>query len=250
MTAPHVVGVIPARIASVRLPAKPLADICGKPMIQHVYEAARQAQSLSEVLVATDDEGIASVVAQFGGTPVLTPPECPSGTDRIAAALRGRRAHAVVNIQGDEPLMNPATIDRCVDALLSDPTAAVSTPMVAFPEGIEPEEPAVVKAVADARGYALYFSRSVIPNISRADQPHLARRALRKHLGLYAYRREALETFVLMPPSRLELLEKLEQLRFLEAGFPIRLVEVTHDAVSVDTPEDLDRVRTLMAARI
>jgi 3-deoxy-manno-octulosonate cytidylyltransferase (CMP-KDO synthetase) len=241
-----VIGVIPSRYASVRLPAKPLALICGKPLVQWVWEAARQARTLDELLVATDDDRIASVVRGFGGIAVMTSPDCPSGTDRIAAALSGRAGDIVVNIQGDEPLMAAANIDACVEALRADAQAAVSTPMVRISDPAEIEAPHVVKVVHDAAGYALYFSRSPIPNTLRASEAERAEVPVMKHLGLYVYRRDALEKFVALPASRYERVEKLEQLRFLENGYRIRMVEVAHDSVSVDTPEDAARVEAIL----
>jgi 3-deoxy-manno-octulosonate cytidylyltransferase (CMP-KDO synthetase) len=242
-----VIGVIPSRYASVRLPAKPLAKICGKPLVQWVWEAAVRAKSLDEVMVATDDERIAEVVRAFGGAVAMTPPECPSGTDRIAAAIAGSDAEIVVNIQGDEPLMNAANIDACVEALAADSDAAVSTPMVAMSDPADFTAPHVVKVVQDARGYALYFSRAPIPDWTRlSPEERDAAPKPMKHLGLYVYRRAALEAFVKMPPSRYEVVEKLEQLRFLEAGYRIRMVEVAHDSIGVDTPEDVAAVERIL----
>ncbi len=245
-----VIGVIPSRYASVRLPAKPLVSICGKPLVQWVWEAASRASSLDAVLVATDDARIQAVAEGFGARVAMTPPECPSGTDRIAAAVSGMDADIIVNIQGDEPLMSAANIDACVKALVDDPDAAVSTPMVPLRNPADFEAKHVVKVVSDEGGYALYFSRAPIPDRSRAgadDEPEGAPLAM-KHLGLYVYRREALEQFVQMPPSRYERMEKLEQLRFLEAGYLIRMVEVAHDSIGVDTPEDVRAVEAAMAA--
>jgi 3-deoxy-manno-octulosonate cytidylyltransferase (CMP-KDO synthetase) len=246
-----VIGVIPSRYASVRLPAKPLAKIGGKMLVQWVWEAAAAARTLSEVMVATDDERIADAVTGFGGRVEMTSPECPSGTDRIAQAVGGTDAEVVVNIQGDEPLMDPSNIDACVNALLADPAAAVSTPMVALRDADDYRAIHVVKVVSDAAGYALYFSRAPIPDRSRAgegDGEPGAPLAM-KHLGLYVYRRAALEAFVKMPPSRYERLEKLEQLRFLEAGHRIRMVEVAHDSIGVDTPDDVRAVEAVLAGR-
>ena len=246
-----VVGVIPSRYASVRLPAKPLVKIGGKMLVQWVWEAASAAKTLSEVLVATDDERIAAAVRAFGGRIAMTSPECPSGTDRIAQAVAGNDAGIIVNIQGDEPLMSPDNIDACVNALIADPKASVSTPMVPLHSEADYRAIHVVKVVSDADGCALYFSRAPIPDRSRAsdgDSDPGAPLAM-KHLGLYVYRREALEAFVQMPPSRYERLEKLEQLRFLEAGHRIRMVEVSHDSIGVDTPDDVRAVEAVLAER-
>jgi 3-deoxy-manno-octulosonate cytidylyltransferase (CMP-KDO synthetase) len=244
-----VIGVIPSRYASVRLPAKPLVRIGGKPLVQWVWEAALRAKSLDELFVATDDERIASVVESFGGKVAMTSPDCPSGTDRIAAAVADRPCDIVVNIQGDEPLMAAENIDACVRALVADTKAAVATPMVALRNEADICAPHVVKVVYDALGYALYFSRSPIPNTVRASEAERERAPIMKHLGLYVYRRSALENFVRMPPSRYEQVEKLEQLRFLEAGYKIKMVEVPHDSIGVDTPEDVAAVEKLLRSR-
>ena len=244
------VGVIPSRYASVRLPGKPLVAIAGKPLVQWVWEAARRATTLDEVHVATDDERIAEAVRGFGGSAIMTSPECPSGTDRIASALAGREADIVVNIQGDEPMMNPATVDACVCALTEDPEAAVSTAMVPILDEADYRSPNVVKVVCDSRGYALYFSRAPIPDVSRvAAAGRCGAPCAMKHLGLYVYRREALEALVKMPASRYEQLEKLEQLRFLEAGYRIRMIEADHDSVGVDTAEDVRAAEAVLAGR-
>ena len=242
-----VIGVIPSRYASTRLPGKPLVSIAGKPLIQWVWEAASKAESLSEIIVATDDERIATVVREFGGKAVMTSPDCASGTDRIAEAVRGMEADVVVNIQGDEPLMSAANIDACVNTLLDDLDASVCTPMIPIDNDGDYRAMHVVKVVTDARDYALYFSRAPIPDVSRLDETErIHPGTAMKHLGLYVYRRQALEEFVTMPPSRYELKEKLEQLRFLEAGYLIRMVEVANDSIGVDTPEDAAAVEVLL----
>jgi 3-deoxy-manno-octulosonate cytidylyltransferase (CMP-KDO synthetase) len=246
-----VVGVIPARYASTRLPAKPLHFIAGKPLVQWVWEAASRATTLSELVVATDDERIAEVARGFGAQVALTPAECPSGTDRVAAAVAGRGADIAVNIQGDEPLMPAENIDACVRALLDRPEAAVSTPMVPLHDEGDLAAPHVVKVVTDSHGWALYFSRSPIPNRSRLSptEAAAAQPLAMKHLGLYVYRRDALEAFVAMKPSRYEVIEKLEQLRFLEAGYRILMVTVAGDSIGVDTPADAAAVEQILAAR-
>jgi len=251
-----IVGIIPARFASTRLPGKPLSDIHGKPMIQHVYERASRARSLDLVLVATDDERIASAVRGFGGEVVMTSPHHASGTDRLAEASRATEAAIVVNVQGDEPLVDPSSIDAAVAALLGEldaPMATLSRPLTDVGEMMSP---AVVKVVVDARGDALYFSRSPIPYLRTADggpieaaRAAVARGIARKHVGLYVYRREALLRFASLPPSPLEQAEGLEQLRALHHGMRIRVASLpaSADAVAVDTPEDLERVRALLA---
>jgi len=237
----RVVAVIPARFSSSRFPGKALADIAGKPMIQWVYERASQARRVSRVIVATDDERILEAVRAFGGEAVMTSPEHPTGTDRVAEVVERLLPHeeAIVNVQGDEPLIDPSEIDAAVEALSSDPDADMST--LASP--IESEEvfrnPNAVKVVCDRRGYALYFSRSPIPfyrGEGRPPQPLL-------HVGLYCYRREALLRLVRLPRSPLEEAESLEQLRALENGMRIKVALVPHHEPGVDTPEDLERVR-------
>ncbi len=250
-----IVAIIPARFASTRLPGKPLADIHGKTLVQRVWERARAARRPGRVVVATDDERIASVVRGFGGEAVMTSPDHPTGTDRLAEAAGTLGARIVVNVQGDEPMLDPRGVDAAVDALCDDAEADISTLSLPLVEAAEMLTPSVVKVVADARGYALYFSRAPIPHVRRgaaADWPASAQAAVdrglaRKHVGLYAYRRDALLRFASLPPSPLEEAEGLEQLRALHHGFRIRVVPVEGDAgVAVDTPEDLERVRALL----
>jgi len=249
---PIVAAIIPARYASTRLPGKPLADIGGKPLIQWVVEKAGSCERIDRVYVATDDQRILDAVLGFGGQALMTSQSCRSGSDRIAEALERVECDIVVNIQGDEPMMAPETIDRAIEALERDPDCQVSTAAVPLYDREEWESPHAVKVVTDGRGYALYFSRSPIPNRSRSG-PDLVSAGSRpvwglKHLGLYVYRRRALEEFVAWPPSHLEQVEKLEQLRFLDHGYRIRVVETPWDSVGVDTPEDLERVRALLAS--
>ena len=248
---------IPARFGSTRLPGKPLSDIHGKPMIQHVHERVRRARRPDRVLVATDDERIAAVVRGFGGEVVMTSREHATGTDRLAEAARSTDAEIVVNVQGDEPLVDPEGIDAAVDALARGPGLDISTLSLPLRDVEEMLSPSVVKVVSDARGEALYFSRSPIPHVrqgasgdARAAAEAAVQRGLaRKHVGLYVYRRESLLRFAALPPSPLEAAEGLEQLRALEHGMRIRVVEREGAAgPAVDTPEDLERVRALMAA--
>jgi len=251
-----IVAIIPARFASTRLPGKPLSDIHGKTMIERVYERARAARRPDRVVVATDDARIADVVRSFGGEVVMTSPAHPTGTDRLAEAAAGMEAEVVVNVQGDEPMLDPAGIDAAAGALLEDatlPMATLSLPLVRIEEMLAPS---VVKVVADASGHALYFSRSPIPHVRLPGPPDarasaeaaLARGLARKHVGLYAYRREALLRLASLPPSPLEEAEGLEQLRALHHGMRIRVVPVDGEGgVAVDTPEDLERVRALLS---
>jgi 3-deoxy-manno-octulosonate cytidylyltransferase (CMP-KDO synthetase) len=242
-------GVIPARYGAQRFPGKPLALIAGKPLVQHVYEQARQAR-LDAVVVATDDPRIADAVRAFGGDVAMTSPDCPSGTDRAAVVARGRDCDLIVNIQGDEPLMRPEMIDQLVDGLAADPQC----PMATLARRIESTDvltnPNAVKVVFAKNGNALYFSRFAIPFVRDGwsawcsfEAPHF------KHLGIYAYRREFLLTFVAMPQSVLEKSEKLEQLRALENGYAIKVLVTPYDSVGVDTPEDVTIVEGLLLTR-
>ncbi|OPZ88068.1 MAG: 3-deoxy-manno-octulosonate cytidylyltransferase [bacterium ADurb.Bin429] len=244
-----IVGIIPARYASTRFPGKPLADLGGRPMIQHVYERACRAKSLEEVVVATDDERIADAVRKFGGEVVMTSPDHPTGTDRLAeVAKRLSAAEIVVNIQGDEPLISPVVIDAVVTPLREDPAIPMSSAMAPMPEAVRAWDSNVVKVVCDLQGMALYFSRSPIPNPREGVS---GPGPWKRHYGLYAYRREFLLAFTSFSIGPLEKLEQLEQLRALEHGFKIKMVEMEDDSsVGVDTPEDLDRVRAILEARL
>ena len=239
-----VLGVIPARFHSTRLAGKPLADILGKPMIQYVYETARKARTLDTTVVATDDERIAYAVEQFGGQAVMTRSDHQSGTDRVAEVAAGSEAPIVVNIQGDEPLLDPKMIDECVQSLIDNPDAGMSTVMKRVGEEAF-QDPGVVKVVRDARGRALYFSRSLIPY----PRTRPADFAVFEHLGLYAYTKNCLLRLAQLPPTRLEKIEGLEQLRALENGIPIHVVETncTGELVSVDTEADLEHVREILS---
>jgi 3-deoxy-manno-octulosonate cytidylyltransferase (CMP-KDO synthetase) len=251
-----IVAIIPARFASTRLPGKPLSDIHGKPMIQHVYERTAQARLVDRVLVATDDERVAATVRAFGGDAVMTSVRHASGTDRLAEAIETCEGDVVVNVQGDEPMLDPQWIDQAIEPMQQDSALSVSTLSLPLGDVEEMMSPSVVKVVANLRGEALYFSRSPIPYV-RLDPPGsladaaaaaLKKGLARKHVGLYAYRREALLRFARLPPSPLETAEGLEQLRALQDGMKIRVVETDGRAgVAVDTPEDLERARGLMA---
>jgi 3-deoxy-manno-octulosonate cytidylyltransferase (CMP-KDO synthetase) len=248
-----IVAMIPARFASTRLPGKPLSKIHGKPMIQHVHERVSRAQSVGRVLVATDDERIAAVVRGFDGEAVMTSTSHATGTDRVAEAASAIQAEIIVNVQGDEPMLDPAAIDASVEPLLQDASLPITTLSLPLRDRDEWLAPSVVKVVVDAEGNALYFSRSPIPHVrssggggAKSDRPQdLAR----KHVGLYAFRRSALLRFAALSPAPLERAEGLEQLRALHHGLRIRVVPIVGpDNVAVDTPEDLVRVRELMAA--
>ncbi len=240
-----IVGIIPSRYASQRLPAKSLADIHGKPMVQRVYERAKQSRLLTDVIIATDDERIASVVRKFGGKAVMTAPEIQSGSDRVAFVARGLDADIIVNVQGDEPLIEPAMIDQTIQLLIDDDTAVVGTAVKKITSLDELLTPNVVKVVIDKNNYALYFTRSLVPFIRDSqevtDWP--TRAVFYKHFGIYVYRGSFLQRYASLPSTPLEQAEKLEQLRILENGFRIKVGITEFDSIPVDTQEDLDRVR-------
>jgi 3-deoxy-manno-octulosonate cytidylyltransferase (CMP-KDO synthetase) len=249
----RIAAVIPARFASTRLPGKPLADIHGQPMIRRVLERVRLARRLQRVLVATDDERIAAVVREAGGEAVMTSRSHRSGTDRLAEAAASLEADVILNVQGDEPLIDPAPLDALAAAMQDDAAIAMGTLAVPLRSLDDMLAPAVVKVTVDQRGDALYFSRSPIPHVRvptgdarAAAQLAVERGLARRHLGVYAYRRETLLTFASWPEAPLEAAEGLEQLRALHHGVRIRVVDVAGDGgVAVDTPEDLERVRRL-----
>ncbi len=250
----NVWAVIPARYASSRLPGKSLLPLAGKPMIQHVWERVRHAQKVSRVLVATDDERIRRAVTEFGGEAVMTRAEHRSGTERIAevaASAAGSGADIFVNVQGDEPLIEPAAVDAGVEILLADSSVEVATLAVPIATPGDIMDPNVVKVVLDFEGNALYFSRAPIPWIrdsagTEAGFSPAAGSTHLKHLGLYVFRRSALLEFATFPQGELEKLEQLEQLRWLENGYKIRVAETSHEAISVDVPEDVPRVEKLL----
>lgn len=278
----RVVGVIPARYASSRFPGKPLAMLRGQPMIRHVYERARRSETLARVLVATDDPRIRDAVVAFGGEVQLTGWHHPSGTDRVAEVAASLSCEVVVNIQGDEPLIEPAMIDEAVSPFFVEPDLVMGTLCRRLENEEEWRSPHVVKVVRDHRGFALYFSRAAIPysrvhssqftvhgagprspvpgHQSSETGPRPSDVGPRtpdaepqpsalgpqpvwyKHIGLYVYRREFLLTLASLVPTPLEETERLEQLRALEYGYPIRVVETKYDSIGVDTPEDLERI--------
>lgn len=232
----RVVGVIPARWASTRLPGKALVSLCGKPLIQWVMERVRLADRLDEVLVATDDERIRAVVVALGGTAVMTRVDHPSGTDRVAEAVAGRDAGIVINIQGDEPLIDPGLINGLVEVMLKARDWDMATAATPVLTADELGKPSVVKVVSGEQGQALYFSRSVIPYVRDLAPAGLV---YWRHVGIYAYRRAFLDRLVATPPCGLELAEKLEQLRALHLGARIKVVETQEIGLGVDTPEDV-----------
>ena len=242
----NIVGIVPARYASTRFPGKSLAPIAGRPLIQHVVERCQKARSLSEVIVATDNSQIADVAKEFCRVE-MTRANHPSGTDRIAEVAGKIPCDAVVNIQGDEPLIDPAVIDAVAGVLDKNEMSTAAAPIG---NPAEFDNPNVVKVVVNVAGQALYFSRRTIPYlrdaVSGSVSEQLAAFPFLKHLGIYGYRRETLLRLVTFPMSPLENAEKLEQLRALENGIPIAVVKVEYDSVGVDTPEDVARVETIL----
>jgi 3-deoxy-manno-octulosonate cytidylyltransferase (CMP-KDO synthetase) len=244
MSSGKVVVVIPARYGSTRLPGKPLVSLNGKPMIQRVYERAKSARRVDRVIVATDDDRIVKAVTSFGGEARMTRPDHRTGTERVAEVAAHVEGEVFVNVQGDEPLLDPAAVDSAVSALLEEPQAAVAT--VATPIKVPGDimDPNVVKVVLDFDDNALYFSRAPIPWVRDTGNAIQVRHL--KHLGLYVFQREALLEYPTLPQGELERIEQLEQLRWLENGSKIRVAEVEHDAISVDVPEDVARVEKLL----
>ena len=256
-TEPKVIAVIPARWASSRFPGKPLAEIRGKPMIQWVAEQAGKARSVAEVIVATDDERIIKTVNHFGGTAVMTSENHISGTDRIAEVAEKLDCDIVVNVQGDEPLIPPENIDLMLSPMLSDDAVLVSTLKIRIKTAGEMFDPNITKVVVDQQGNALYFSRAPIP-YNRDEWPKGSLQGGGdfpqdnsimgyKHMGLYAYRKSFLMQFPRLNPSKLETLEKLEQLRILENGVSIRVVETGKNSIGVDRKEDLAAVEKILS---
>jgi 3-deoxy-manno-octulosonate cytidylyltransferase (CMP-KDO synthetase) len=239
-----IVAIIPARFASTRFPGKPLADIDGRPMIEHVYRRAAASPVVSRVVVATDDLRIATTVNDFGGKVRLTRADHRSGTDRLAEVAASLDCDIVVNVQGDEPLLDPRAIGEVV-APFADPSVSMATLFKRIQNPAELNNPNVVKVVLDRGGFAMYFSRAPIPY---ARDPRGGWPPLYRHIGLYAYRRSALLVLASLEPTPLESAESLEQLRALEHGIRIKAVETLYDSIGVDTPEDLEQVRRLLAA--
>jgi 3-deoxy-manno-octulosonate cytidylyltransferase (CMP-KDO synthetase) len=245
--APSVLVVIPARFASTRFPGKPLAPISGKPMIQHVVEHVRLATLPTRIIVATEDARIKSAVESFAAEAILTRPDHRTGTDRIAEVATHIPADIYINVQGDEPLIDPGTIDAVAAAMADDDSIQLATPCSAITLPGEIMDPNIVKVVQDFDGHALYFSRAPIPWVRDTGDRVAAKHW--KHIGLYGYRREALLEFPTLPPGELERIEQLEQLRWLENGFHMHVVETNYNAVSVDVPGDIQKVEKLLQSR-
>ena len=245
-----VYGIIPSRFGSSRFPGKPLATIAGKPLVAWVVEAVKKAGSLDEVLVATDDERIVSAVERYGGKAVMTSSELPSGTDRIACAAGDFDDDDIlVNIQGDEPLIDPGLVDRLVGKLKEDRRWSMATAVTPISESRDLAAKSVVKVVLDRDGGALYFSRAPIP-CDRDGEADLSGGLYVRHLGIYAYRGGFLRDYVKEPPCMLEQTEKLEQLRALWMGARIAVVETADEGIGVDTPEDARRVEEILLGRM
>ncbi len=244
----RITALIPARYASTRFEGKALADIIGKPMVQHVYERAARASLVSEVIVATDDERIADAVRAFGGRVEMTLQSHETGTDRLAEVAARLDSDIIVNVQGDEPLVEPAMIDEAIYPLTADSSIVMGTLKTRIRTLHDFLSPNVVKVITDKDGFALYFSRSPLPNFrdkwnDLKDEAFASGRLLcYKHVGIYVYRREFLLKFAKMAPTYLEEAEKLEQLRALENSFKIKVVETKYDTIGVDTPVDLEKV--------
>lgn len=248
----QIVAIIPARYGSTRFPGKALADLDGKPMIQHVYERTLQASLVSRAIVATDDHRIAEAIHQAGGEAIMTAADHETGTDRLAEVARGLEADLIVNVQGDEPLIVPAMIDQAIEPFLHDPALQMGTLKSRVRCLHDFLSPNVVKVVTDNDGYALYFSRSPLPFFRdrwqdlKDDAFASGKLLCYKHVGLYVYQRTFLLAFAAMPQTFLELAEKLEQLRALEQGTRIRVVETNFESLGVDTPEDLNKAQERM----
>jgi len=239
------VAIIPARYASTRFPAKALADLCGKPLIQWVWEAVSLTGLFSDVIVATDSLLIQEAVENFGGKAEMTRSSHASGSDRIAEVAANMDAEIIVNVQGDEPLIDKRALAALLDAF-RDPPTRIASLMARLSDRSELSDPNTVKVVVDNRGNALYFSRAPIPH----DRDGAGFDRYWRHVGVYAYRREALLHFVSLPPGELEQTEKLEQLRALENGIPIRMVATGYQGIGIDTPQDLARAEVLFKERI
>ncbi|PKN65548.1 MAG: 3-deoxy-manno-octulosonate cytidylyltransferase [Deltaproteobacteria bacterium HGW-Deltaproteobacteria-10] len=243
-----IVCIIPSRYESSRFPGKPLADLCGKPMIQHVYERVARAQAVPYVAVATEDQRIFDAVEKFGGNAVMTAKTHRSGTDRISEAVKTLNLSAddiVVNIQGDQPIFEPVQVDEVIEPLLKDQAIQMSTLIYKIILDAEITHPHAVKVVLDHQNFALYFSRATIPYVRDKN----LKADYYKHHGIYAYRRDFLDTFTKLPEGNLEKLEALEQLRALEYGYKIKCVITPHDSVEVDNQQELDRVRQILLAK-
>lgn len=236
-----VIGVIPARYQSSRFAGKVLADIMGKPMLQHVWERAKESRMLNDLIIACDNEIILKAAHEFGAKAVMTSKDHTSGTDRISEVVNPIDVKVVINIQADEPLIHPMMIDSVARALLEDSSICMATLMRKIQDTRQVLDPNVVKVVVDKNNFALYFSRAVIPYL--AENSEIGNSTYYKHIGLYGYTKDFLFTYKNFPASILEKTEKLEQLRVLAEGFKIKVIETSFDTIGVDTPEDLEKVK-------
>jgi 3-deoxy-manno-octulosonate cytidylyltransferase (CMP-KDO synthetase) len=240
----EVIGVIPARYSSTRFEGKVLADILGKPMLQHVWERAKQALTLDDLIIACDNELVASAAKGFGAKVILTSKDHICGSDRIIEVVNPLDVKIIINIQGDEPLIHPMMIDSVARSLLDDKRITMATLMKKIEDPKDIEDPNVVKVVVDKNNFALYFSRAPIPHL--AENSDIKEPIYYKHIGLYGYTKDFLFTFKNLPVSNLEKIEKLEQLRVLEEGFRIKVIETKHDTIGVDTPADLEKLKNYL----
>ncbi|MBU0477102.1 3-deoxy-manno-octulosonate cytidylyltransferase [bacterium] len=254
---PKIIAVIPARYASTRLPGKVLKDICGKPMIQHVYERVFNVKLIQQVIIATDDRRILRAAQKFGANAEMSPKSCKSGTDRIAWIIKKmpdiREEDIIINVQGDEPLIDPQAIEKLAKIISCDSHVVMASLMTKISDINELMSPDVVKVVVDKDNFALYFSRSPIP-FSRDKWKNLNTKLILgttdifyKHLGIYAYRKHFLLKYAKMPQTYLEKIEKLEQLRVLEHGYRIKMAETEFDSMSIDIPADLRKIREILS---
>lgn len=243
----NVIGVIPARYQSSRLEAKVLADILGKSMLQHVWERAKEARLLDDLIIACDHEEVVKAAHEFGAKTILTSKGHASGTDRICEVINQLDVNIVINIQADEPLIHPTMIDSIAAALIDNRSLSMATIMKKIDDAAMVVDPNVVKVVVDKNNFALYFSRAPIPFL--AKNADIKEPVYYKHIGLYGYTKDFLFTFKSLPPSDLEKTERLEQLRVLEGGYRIKVVETKFDTIGVDTVEDLERVKEYLASK-
>lgn len=237
------IGIIPARYGSTRFEGKVIKDLCGKPVIQHVYERAKKARLLDDLIIAADDDRIIQAVEKFGGKAVFTSKSHSTGTDRLTEVVNDIDVKIIVNIQGDEPLINPLLIDDLVQTMQEDPAVVMATAVKRSTSAEEFKSPDVVKALVDQKGYAHYFSRLPLPGGMKLDGE---KNFFHKHIGIYAYNKDFLFMFKKLPKSKWEKSEKLEQLRALEAGYHIKAVETNFETVGVDTPEDLELAKAFL----
>ena len=237
---------IPARYGSTRLPGKPLKVLAGKTLIEWVWLRAKEAETVDRVIIATDDKRILETVEGFGGECVMTDPDLPSGTDRIASAIENQSGDIIINLQGDEPLFPGKNLDLLANVLINNPELEMATLGYPLNNWNDVENPNVVKVVTDINNMALYFSRSPIPYLRDKHSSEFPAGLYMKHLGVYAYRRDVLQKFVSLPQSNLEKTEKLEQLRAIENSIEIKVIQSLSDSIGVDTPEDLARAETIL----